>query len=86
MAEQDKDQKNLQLKVPLGALAAALLIAVGGAAYIMSSSDDSDDSGKGRSHGGLRRRVGLMTLVTLIENDATRKVVVAALKALARRS
>jgi hypothetical protein len=86
MAEEDRDQKSMQLKVPLGALAAALLIAVGGAAYIMSSSDDGDSSGKGRSKGGLRRRVGLMTLITLIENDATRKVVVAALKALARRS
>jgi hypothetical protein len=37
----------------------------------------------GRSFG---RRIGLMTLITLIENDATRKVLVAILRAMARRS
>jgi hypothetical protein len=34
----------------------------------------------------MMRRVGLMTLITLIENDTTRRVVVAALRAMARRA
>jgi hypothetical protein len=32
------------------------------------------------------RKAGLLTVVTLIENDATRRVVVAILRAMARRA
>ncbi len=89
MANDDQSQQKVSFNVPIGVLAAAAVIGLAGAAYTLlsQSSDGEDDStsSKTKSGGSMRKKLGLMTLVTLIENDVTRKGVVALLKALAKR-
>jgi hypothetical protein len=89
MAEEETSGKNVALTLPIGALGAALALGLAAAAYtyLSGSSEDSGESGnsKGKS-GSMRKKLGLMTIITLLENDATRKVVLAVLKAMARRA
>jgi len=89
MANDDQSQQKVSFNVPIGVLAAAAVIGLAGAAYMLlsQSSDEEDEStsSKPKSGGNIRKKLGLMTLVTLIENDVTRKGVVALLKALAKR-
>lgn len=85
--DDDQEQK-ISVSVPLGAIASAVVLGVVAAAYVIMTREEdgnSDVGAKSRSS-SFGRKIGLRTLITLIENDATRKVLVAALKALARRS
>ncbi|HLJ65922.1 MAG TPA: hypothetical protein VKX16_01010 [Chloroflexota bacterium] len=87
MAE-DQNGRNISVSVPMGIIGAALALGVAAAAYALVGRDDEEGAStssapRGR---GMRRKLGLMTLVTLIENDASRKVLVALLRAMARRS
>jgi hypothetical protein len=88
MAE-DNGERNISVSVPVGALAAALVIGAAGAAYALigrnSEETDAGNAQKPRSS-NMRRKLGLMTLITVIENDASRKVLLALLRAIARRS
>ncbi len=89
MASEDQSQQKVSFNVPIGVLAAAAVIGLAGAACtLLSQSSDGADastSSKIKCGGNIRKKLGLMTLVTLIENDVTRKGVVALLKALAKR-
>ncbi len=89
MTNDDQSQQKFSFNVPIGVLAAAAVIGLAGAAYTLlsKSSDEEDDStsSKTKSGGNLRKKLGLMTVITLIENDVTRKGVVALLKAMAKR-
>ena len=89
MASDDQSQQKMSFNVPIGVLAAAAVIGLAGAAYTLlkpsSGGEDDSTSSKTKSGGNIRKKLGLMTLVTLIENDVTRKGVVALLKALAKR-
>ena len=86
MAEEDSGGRNVALTLPIGALGAVLALAIGAAAYnYLSGSSDEEAAPKGKS-GSMRRRLGLMTVITLLENDATRKVVIAVLRAMAKRA
>jgi hypothetical protein len=89
---QDSDGKPIiSGSVPLGAIAAGALIAVAAAAaYLLANRENGGVTAtireKGKSRKGLGRKLGLMTAITLIENDATRKLVIALLRAMARRA
>lgn len=90
MSDEHEQQSNISVSIPIGALATVAIVGAAVAAYILSNRDSEDGEGvasrtKGRA-GGVRRRLGLMTVITLIENDATRKVVLAVLRAMARRA
>ena len=85
------DDTGISVSLPVGVIATGLLIGVAASiAYVLvSRQDDSGESAPSRSRpkgGGIFRRVGLVTLISLIENDATRKVLVTVLRAIARRS
>jgi hypothetical protein len=82
---------DVNVNVPVGVVAMGALLAAGAAlAYILlgrgSESATPDPGRVAKSGRGLMRRAGILTLITLIENDATRKVVVALLRAMARRA
>lgn len=83
--------KGVSVSMPIGAVAAAAALGLAAAAYAFFGRDDEETPAtngvqKSRPSKGVRRKLGLMTLVTLIENDATRKVLVALLRAMARRA
>jgi hypothetical protein len=82
-------KSNLSVSVPIGGLATLVVLGLATAGYLLASrnSDDDAPAEKSKPSGrNVRRRLGLMTAITLIENDATRKVVVAMLRAMARRA
>jgi cellulase/cellobiase CelA1 len=90
MAEEDQQGSNISVSVPIGVLASAAVLGASAAAYLFlnsrgesstTSSPTRSDKGK-----GLRRKVGLTTVITLLENDASRKVVLTVLRAMARRA
>jgi hypothetical protein len=88
---EDQQGSNFSVSVPIGALASAAVLGAAAAAYILINRNDADStsqlstSAKSKSK-GLRRKIGLTTVITLLENDASRKVVLAALRAMARRA
>ena len=80
---------NISLSVPVGAIATAAVLGLAAAAYTLLNRDSEapeGSSGQKSKSGSMKRRLGLMTLATLIENDATRKVLVSVIRAVARRS
>jgi hypothetical protein len=90
MANNEGSGDSASLSVPVGIVAAGLLLGLAGATYFLTSRSGETTSSQAttaaRTGRSMMRRAGIMTLVTLIENDATRKLVVAALRAMARRS
>jgi hypothetical protein len=97
MRSDNHDDASFSVSLPIGAAVSAALLAVAAGAAVLllglgRNGDESETSGSasksGKSSSGKNffRRVGILGLVTLIENDATRKVVVAVLKAMARRA
>jgi hypothetical protein len=89
------DEKNISVSVPMSLIAAAVAVVSGAAAAYMLANRNEEESGpslpgprrkSGKSARSYGRRVGLKALIALIENDASRKVVVAALRAMARRA
>ena len=91
MTSNNNSDQGFTLSVPVGAAVAALLLAGAAAtAYVLLGRTDDESAspaeGVARSGKSMIRRFGILGLVTMIENDATRKVVVAILKAMARRA
>jgi hypothetical protein len=89
MEEEDQQGSNISVSVPIGALASAAVLGAGAAAYLFLNRGDSSSptvSGLNEKGKGLRRKVGLTTVITLLENDASRKVVLSILRAMARRA
>lgn len=92
MTTENNESKNMSVSVPLGALGAVLAIAVGAAVYIVLNRGEDESvpptpGAKAKAKAkGMRRRIGLSTAITIIENDTTRKVLLAALRAIAKRS
>jgi hypothetical protein len=88
MADENDGQK-ISVSVPIGAIAVGLAIALG-TAYMLTNREEETSGGavkdKLKSGKGFGRKMGLMTLITLIENDATRRVVVGILRAMAKRA
>lgn len=91
----DDKQKKMIVNIPNGPLAAALVLGVASAAYAMVMRNSSSPTEEGRSSTGggmarsgkgMLRKAALSGLIAAIENDASRKVVIAVLKAMAKRS
>ncbi|MGI8968915.1 MAG: hypothetical protein ACR2GA_07420 [Chloroflexota bacterium] len=80
----------MSVSLPMGAIASAVLLAAAGVLYAVITRNDeegvADKLQKAKPKGSIGRKMGLLTLVTLLENDATRKVVLTALRAIAKRS
>jgi hypothetical protein len=83
------DGQSIGVSVPIGAVAAGALVALAVASYLLTNRSEEGTAGAAgqvaRSGRRAGRRLGLNTLIALLENDATRKVVLALLKAMARR-
>lgn len=90
MATNGEQGTNISFNVPIGLLGVALLAALASAAYMMTSNQEeateSPAASMTRSAKGGLKKLGLLGLASMIENDATRKVVVAILRAMAKRS
>lgn len=88
MAEEGNEGRHIAVSMPIGALAAVLVVAAAGLAYTLLLREDESGEGTARSKGkggSMRRKVGLRALIAVIENDASRRLLLAVLKALARR-
>lgn len=91
---EDSSENSTSLTVPIGALGALLVLGIAGAAYayLQRGGDESPQgfvqSAVQRAKPGknTRRKVGLMALIALIDNDASRKVLLTFLRALQKRS
>jgi hypothetical protein len=98
MASEENEGQNISVNVPIGALAMAVALGVAAAAYLMIGRGDTDVRGTvtgsvsetasqvGRSGKGMLRKAGITALIAMIENDATRRLVVSFLKAIRNRS
>ena len=86
--QQNGDKTNISVSVPIGAIATLVVLGLATAGYLVASrnSEAEDSAEKPKSGRNVRRRLGLMTAITLIENDTTRKAVLAILRAMARRA
>jgi flagellar basal body-associated protein FliL len=80
--------RKVSVSVPITSVATLILLAAGTAAYLLVSRQDEEEvtAQKPRTVKSIRKRLGLLTLVTLIENDSTRKMVLALLRAMAKRA
>jgi hypothetical protein len=88
MAQDEGQGSNFSVSVPIGALAGAAVLAAAAGAYALlnRSEEEGESPGGSRRSRNMRRRVGLMAIITLLENDASRRVVLALLRAMARRA
>ncbi len=94
---EDTSENGTSLTLPIGALGALLMLGIAGVAYayMQKGADESTPSTPGfvqnavqRAKPGksTRRKLGLMALIAMIDNDASRKVLLTFLRALAKRS
>jgi hypothetical protein len=89
MADDDQQASNISVSVPIGVLASVAVLGAAAAAYVFLNRGDTGIpsptgiAGKGKS---VRRKIGLTTVITVLENDASRKVVLSILRAMARRA
>jgi hypothetical protein len=89
MSDDDQQGSNLSVSVPIGALASVAVLGAAAAAYVFLNRSDTTTpsaagiAGKGKS---VRRKIGLTTVITVLENDASRRVVLSVLRAMARRA
>ena len=89
MAEDEQQGSNISVSVPIGALASVAVLGAAAAAYVFLNRGDSSTPGASGIAGkskSVRRKIGLTTVITVLENDASRKVVLSILKAMARRA
>ncbi|MBV9282283.1 MAG: hypothetical protein JOZ41_19550 [Chloroflexi bacterium] len=91
MSDDNNGKPVISGSVPVSALAAAgLMVLAAVTAYLLVNREDSElgDTVREKTRGGgkLGRRLGLRAAIMLIENDATRRVVLAVLKAMLRRA
>ena len=82
--DQPSTERNVSVSLPLAAVGGLLLMAAAAVAYAFILRGDQEEGSSPRKT--IRRKFGLMTAITLIENDATRKLVIAVLRAMARRT
>lgn len=89
MAEDDQQGPNISVSVPIRALASVAVLGAAAAAYMYMNRSESTTPGASGIAGKskkVRRKLGLTTVITVLENDASRKVVLSVLKAMARRA
>jgi hypothetical protein len=93
MADDSANQgkPNISVRLPIGGLATLALLGIAAAGYLIATRDSEPEpqsvAEKALASGrNARRRIGLKTVIALLENDASRKVVLAVLRAMARRA
>lgn len=90
MGTNPNEDRKISVSVPTGVVAAVAVLTALAVAYAFIDKGDGDGnpvtSNKSIIGKGMRRKVGITTLIAMLENDITRKVVIAALKAIAKRS
>lgn len=87
MAEDSTGTGTTIPKAPLGAVAVTAALVLAGAVYaITSRGGETEESGSKGKSGNVRKRLGLMTAIAVIENDTTRKLLLATLRAMAKRA
>jgi hypothetical protein len=87
----NQGKPNISVRVPVGGLATLALLGIAAGGYLIATRHSEPEPqsvtekalASGRS---VRKRLGLMTVITLLENDASRKVVLSILRAMARRA
>lgn len=94
MTSDNDENQNISLNVPVGVIATGVVLGLAAAAYalMMRNSEAMTREGMGgtasemaRTSKGMLRKAALSGLIAAIENDASRKLVVAVLKAMAKR-
>lgn len=91
MASDENDERSVSVSVPIGAaVAGVLLLGSAAAIYFLlgggSKSSTSGESSVANSSRSFLRKMGILGLATMIENDFSRKFLVSILKAIARRA
>jgi hypothetical protein len=87
MTDEVNGGRHISVSMPVGALATVLVIALAGFAYtfLLREDEEGENAGRPKPKGSIRRKVGLKTLIAVIENDTSRRLLLAVLRALARR-
>lgn len=95
MGSKNDENQNVNVNVPIGVIATGLVLGLAAAAYalMMRNSETmgrttvaGTASGVARGGKGMLRKAALNGLIAAIETDASRKLVVTVLKAMAKRS
>lgn len=95
MASRNDENQNPNVNVPIGVIATGLVLGLAAAGYalMMRNSESMGRTavtgtagGVARGGKGMLRKAALSGLIAAIENDASRKLVVTVLKAMAKRS
>lgn len=94
MTSGNDENQNVSVNVPVGVIATGLVLGLASAIYMLIGRNDENvkegmagtASQVTRGARGTLRKAALTALIAAIENDATRRLVVAVLKAMAKRS
>lgn len=95
MASTNGENQNVNANVPIGVIAAGLVLGLAAAAFAMMRQNSQTVSGTtiagtasgvARGGKGMLRKAALNALIAAIETDASRKLVVTVLKAMAKRA
>jgi len=85
VTENRQQNEAVSVSIPVGLVASALILLAAGAVYMLVAKPDIA-AGESPNPKGMLRRAGLLALAGAIENDFSRKAVVAIIRAVARRS
>lgn len=95
MASRNDENQNVNVNVPIAAIVTGLVLGLAAAAYALTMrngetmghttmADTASEVARGGK--GMLRKAALNALIAAIETDASRKLVVTVLKAMAKRS
>lgn len=85
MAENRQQNEAVSVSVPVGLVASALILLAAGAVYMLVAKPDIVPA-EPPNPKGMLRRAGLLALAGAIENEFSRKALVAIIRVVARRS
>lgn len=95
MASKNGENQNVNVNIPIGVIATGLILGMAAAAFAMMRQNGETAggntlagtaSGVARGGKGMLRKAALNALIAAIETDASRKLVVTVLKAMAKRA
>ncbi len=95
MTSDNNENQNVSLNVPVGVIATGLVLGLASAVYMVMTRNSEETtagtvvSAAGQVSKGAKgtvRKAAITALIAAIENDATRKLVVAVLRTMAKRS
>lgn len=95
MASKNGENQNVNVNIPIGVIATGLILGLAAAAFAMMRQNSQTTggttfagtaSGVARGGKGMLRKAALNALIAAIETDASRKLVITVLKAMAKRA